>query len=113
MSNPLNTFVSKDNKLYMYFEAFQGLTNRPLVFETGYFAYRHLYNSKDSENIFINFADIIPVEVPDNIYNFTTDFEIRFEVPDTSASYFMPVLHDCNLKIASGGKINVKTSSGK
>jgi len=114
MSNPLSTFVSRGNKLYMHFEPSQGRVNQPLVFETGYFAYKHLYSIQASDDIFINFADIIPAHVSENLYNYTTNFEIRFQVPDSTAFYFMPVLYDCNLRIiGNAGRINVKASSGK
>ena len=110
MSNPLNTFISKNNKLYMHFQALPESNKRSLVMETGYFAYKYLYSMKENDDVFINFADFIPTHIGQKLFNYTTSFEIRVEVPNTEM-YFMPILSECNLQIKNG-KINVKTSSG-
>ncbi len=111
MSNPLNTLVSKENRLYMRFQPSATPTNNSLVFEASYFGYKHIYNSSDEySNIFINFADIIPAQIADKQFNFTSSFEIRFRVPDTD-KYLMPVFSECQLNIKQG-KITIKTNNG-
>lgn len=111
MNNPLNTLVSKEHKLFMKFQPLEVPTNQSLVFETGYFGYKHIYNDSDEyNNIFINFADIIPEHIADKKFNFTSSFEIRIRVPDAD-KYFMPVFSECQLNIRQG-KITVKTNNG-
>lgn len=112
MENPLNTFVTKANKLFMHYEAKSEMSAQPLVFELGYFGYKYLYNESLNSNISINFADIIPAHIVQKEFNYTANFEIRVQVPDVINQYFMPVLSDCNLGIKNG-QITVKTSSGK
>lgn len=112
MNNPLNTLVSKENKFFMKFQPLAVPSNQSLIFETGYFGYKHIYNgSEEHNNIFINFADIIPEHIADKQFNYTSSFEIRIRVPDTN-KYFMPVFSECQLNIKQG-KITIKTNNGK
>lgn len=83
--------------------------SKPLVFETGYFGIKYLYNDKGANNISINFAEIIPAHIADKEFNFTTNFEIRVQVPNKD-NYFMPVLYDCNLAVDTG-KLVIQTEN--
>lgn len=111
MENPLNTFVSKENKLYMKFSHSNVPSNRSLQFEAGYFGYKYIYNQTEQNEILINFPDIIPQHIIQNQFNYTSSFEIKIQQPDSDA-YFMPLISQCQLQIETG-KILIKTSNGK
>ena len=111
MENPLSTYVSKSNKLFMKIVPSTLAESKPLAFETGYFGIKSLYNNERENDISINFAEIIPADIADKEFNFTTSFEIRVKVPNED-NYFMPVLYDCNLSIKTG-KLVIQTENNK
>ena len=111
MENPMNTYVSKENKLHMQFETLSNETSQPLAFEAGYFGYKHVYNQSEQNSIVISFADIIPAHITDKLFNFTTSFEIKIQVPQVDM-YFIPKFFNCTLAIQQG-KIIILADNGK
>lgn len=102
MDNPLNVYVTESNNLYLSLtsvfkkENSSSSSSRPLVFETGYFGYKHLYDESD-QSVYVDFSQLIPQDVTNS---YPTSFSIRIKVSDNK--YITPVISQCNTMFANG-----------
>jgi hypothetical protein len=107
MDNPLNVYVTETSNLYLTYQM-SGISNeivnksRPLVFETGYFGFKHEYNESD-QKVSVDFSELIPDDISES---YPVSFSMRIKVPDEK--YLIPIISECDTDIKTG-KIYIKS----
>lgn len=79
---------------------------KPLVFDIGYFSYKHLYDDYDRE-VDLDFGSLIPANVGSKTR--LNNLEVKISLSNRT-NYIVPVIRDCYLRIDQG-EILLKTSS--
>ena len=107
MDNPLNVYLTETNNLYLTYQMSGNVNemvnrSRPLVFETGYFGFKHLYNELD-QRVSVDFSELIPADITES---YPVSFSIRIKVPDDK--YLVPVISECDTELKTG-KIYLKS----
>lgn len=107
MDNPLNSFLSDSNILYLNFMRSIKPTHliKPLIFDIGYFSYKYLYTEVDSGMV-VDFSRIIP----DNMANNTRIEVVPIKISlKNNERFIYPVISECFTDVKSG-LIVIRTS---